>query len=77
MWNQHLNREIAKNGLVLACHWESGEDQLASMIGMPELYSLLDGGGFSIDMRFNLQDSTEPFAIIDTTGVNGAGILIE
>ncbi len=74
MWNQHRNKRIAKDGLVLAA---DGDNVKAGVdIAMAQLPKLEPGGGFTIGLWLEVKETPSAQALLETTEANGAGLTV-
>ncbi len=74
LWNQFDNRDIAGDGIVL----ELAEEELIAgkVVKMPQLPSLKDKGGFTIDFWIVFSELSPGQIILDTRGRDGKGIAL-
>ena len=75
LWNQPELRTVAEEGLVLSLKSESSGD-LQSVVDMPRLPDLSQGGGFAVDFRILFDDLHGGQIILDTRGEDGKGIVL-
>jgi hypothetical protein len=74
MWNQHRNKTIVEDGLVLHATVENTKP--GTEIAMPQLPTLEPGGGFTIELWLDVKDAPSAQALLDTFDADGVGIAV-
>ena len=75
LWNQSELNAVVEKGLIVSLKTE-GDNQLASSAKMPQLPSLNEEGGFSIDFWIQFSGLDPGQVILDSRDESGKGILL-
>ena len=70
LWNQSKVRKVAQEGLVLSLDFNEAQTRETKI---PELPSLADGGGFSVDFWIKLHELSAGQVIVDSSDKAGKG----
>jgi hypothetical protein len=74
LWSQGTVKTVAKKGLVVDLAAEQLE---GGAVTMPELPSLAEGGGFSLDLWIKLDDLSADQIILDSRDASGKGMVLK
>lgn len=74
LWNQGTVKTVTKKGLVLDLAAEQLEER---EVAMPELPSLAEGGGFSVDLWIKPDDLSTDQIILDSRDATGKGLVVK
>lgn len=74
LWNQHRNRTRTDDGLALYIPGALAAEE--RRLSLPELPSLLEGGGFTLELQIYLTKLNESRVLLDTRTADGQGIVL-